>query len=276
MEGLWIFNWLIVQGCCLLFVTSFLLSPAAIGLADQTAPAPTEETNVEIQHDAMEALTAMGHYLNTLKSFTVSSTVSMDEVLLTGQKILVTGTTEMTARLPDRLRGSAKIEELNRDLEYFYDGKSFTIFGHNNNYYALFNAPPTITELLDIAQERYNVEIPLRDLFWWGTEKARVDDIQSAFFIDTNRVDGTTCKHYAFRQEDVDWQVWIEDGKTPLPRRLVITSKLENGQPQYISTMTWNTVPELSDNTFRFAPPDGAQKIDFAIYDDDATDTNNQ
>lgn len=267
---------LVKRAGTLLFTAPLLLIPAAISLADQTAPVPAEEAKVEIQQEAMDALTAMGNYLNTLKSFTVSSTVSMDEVLLTGQKILVTGTTEMTARLPDRLRGAAKIEELNRDVEYFYDGQSFTIFGHDTKYYASFSAPATISELLNVAQERYNIEIPLRDLFWWGTEKARVDDIQSAFFIDTSRVDGTTCKHYAFRQEDVDWQVWIEDGSTPLPRRLVITSKLENGQPQFTSTMQWNTAPELSDSAFTFTPPDGAQQIDFAIYDDDAAETNNQ
>lgn len=270
-----IFQWIKRAGT-LLFTAAILLIPPAISLADQATKKPAEEAKVEIQKEAMDALTKMGNYLHKLKSFTVSSTLSMDEVLLTGQKILVTGTTEITARLPDRLRGSAKVEELNRDVEYFYDGKIFTLFGNDTKYYATFNAPATVVELLDIAQERYDIEIPLRDLFYWGTEKARVDDIQSAFFIDTNRVDGTTCKHYAFRQADVDWQVWIEDGATPLPRRLVITSKLEDGQPQFISTMTWNTAPELNDSTFTFKPPEGAQKIDFATYDDGAAETNKQ
>lgn len=269
------FQWVKRLGI-LLFTSSILLSPAAISLADQAAPEPAEQVKVEIQQEAMDALTEMGNYLQKLKSFTVSSTVSKDEVLLTGQKILVTGTSEMTTRLPDRLHGTLKIEELDRDIEYFYDGKTFTIFDNDTKYYASFKAPATVVELLDIAQERYDVEIPLRDLFYWGTEEARTDDIQSALFIDASRVDGIACKHYAFRQEDVDWQIWIEDGETPLPRRLVITSKLENGQPQYISTMAWKTALELPDSTFTFTPSEGARQIDFVTYDDSAVDTNNK
>jgi len=250
----------------LLLSTPFLLLPHTGCFAEEPAAA-TEE--ILIQPEAMAALTAMGNYLNTLKSFTVDSDVSIDEVLLNGQKILVTGTTRISARLPDRLRISSKIEEIDRDNEYFYNGKIFTIYGNQNKYYASFDAPPTITELLDLAKERYNVEIPLRDLFWWGTEKARVEDIKAAMFIDTVRVDGTPCKHMAFRQEEIDWQIWIEDDDTPLPRRLLITSKQEDGLPQYISTMRWDVAPQLSDSLFVFTPPDGAQKIEFAVYDDD-------
>ncbi len=221
-----IFQWVKRAGK-LLFTASILLIPAAISVADQATPDPVEQEKAEIQKEAMDALTEMGNYLNKIKSFTVNSTVYKDEVLLSGQKILVTGTTEMTAHLPDRLKGKAKIEELNRDIEYFYDGKTFTIYGNDNKYYATFNAPATVVELLDVAQERYDIEIPLQDLFYWGTEKTRTDDIQSAFFIDTNLVDGIACKHYAFQQEDVDWQVCIRGSVTIplLSTSLVITSK---------------------------------------------------
>jgi len=260
----------------LLLSAPILLSSMPTCLANEQLSATEAKDESSIEPEAMAALATMGNYLNTLKSFVVTSEMSMDEVLLTGQKIMVTGTTEYTTRLPDRLRITSKVEELGRDKDYYYDGKSFIIYSRPDKYYASFEAPNTIGKLLDLAENRYNVEIPLRDLFFWGTEKARTEDIQAAYFIDVSRVSGTPCKHYAFRQEDVDWQVWIEDDDTPLPRKLVITSKLENGQPQYISTMTWNIAPQLAESTFVFTPPAGAHKIEFAVYDDTNEKTNQQ
>ncbi|SHO43221.1 DUF2092 domain-containing protein [Desulfopila aestuarii] len=259
----------------LLVSTPFLMLSATGCLAAKpTAAEPGDE--IQIEPEAMTALNEMGNYLRTLKSFTVSSEMSMDEVLLSGQKILLTGTTEYSTRLPDRLRVSSKVEGLDRDNEYYYDGKSFTIYSNLDKYYATFEAPDTIGKLLDIAEDRYDVEIPLRDLFYWGTEKDRGEDVQAAYFIDTSRINGTPCKHYAFRQEDVDWQIWIEDDDTPLPLRLVITSKLEIGAPQYISTMTWNVAPQLTDSTFVFTPPEGAHKIEFAVIDDPEEESTQQ
>jgi len=236
--------------------------------ADEQLSEAEAKDESSIEPEAMAALNGMGTYLNSLTSFIVTSEMSMDEVLLTGQKIMVTGTTEYTTRLPDRLKVVSKIEEIGRDNEYYYDGSTFTIYSLPQKYYGTFKAPDNLTQLLDIAQDRYDVEIPLRDLFWWSTKKARTEDIKAAYFIAVSRVNGTPCKHYAFKQEEVDWQLWIEDDDTPLPRKLVITSKLETGQPQYISTMTWDLAPQLADNAFTFTPPEGAHKIEFAVYDD--------
>jgi hypothetical protein len=69
--------------------------------------------------------------------------------------------------------------------------------------------------------------------------------------------------HYAFRQEGVDWQIWIEKGKTLLPRKLVLTTTDEEGQPQYVSVMKWNLSPSISDKMFTFVPPKDAHRIVF-------------
>ncbi|MFV0436712.1 MAG: DUF2092 domain-containing protein [Desulfopila sp.] len=225
---------------------------------------------------AMEALSKMGKYLNSLKSFTVTSEMSLDEVLLNGQKILVTGTTEYLTQLPNHLKVTSKIGEIGLDNVYYYDGSTFTIYSLPEKYYTSFAAPATIGQLLDLAEDRYNVELPLRDLFWWSTAKARTEDIISASFIAISPVDGTPCNHYAFQQDDVDWQIWIENDDTPLPRRLVITSKLETGQPQYIARLTWEVNPRIPGNAFIFTPPEGARKIGIAVYDENDQPTTNQ
>jgi hypothetical protein len=77
--------------------------------------------------------------------------------------------------------------------------------------------------------------------------------------------------HYAFRQEGIDWQVWIEQGKTRLPRKFVITTMDEEGQPQYASLLKWNLAPAISDKTFTFVAPKDAHRIVFAGQTPEAT-----
>jgi hypothetical protein len=77
-------------------------------------------------------------------------------------------------------------------------------------------------------------------------------------------VGGVKCHHLAFRGNEVDWQIWIEEGDKPLPKKFIVTSKWMTGAPQFTVTIkSWNLSPKLTDDMFTFVPPKGAQKIDF-------------
>ena len=225
------------------------------------------EPSTVIEPKAMEALQKMGEFLRTLKNFEVSFKVSKDEVLDSGQKVMVDGVGELTVQRPDRFHFSTKIDEAHRDLQFFYDGKTFTIYGNTNKFYATVPAPATIRELLDVAEERYDIHLPFRDLFVWGTGEADVAAIQSAIYIGPAKINDVPCDHYAFRNVDVDWQIWIQKGDTPLPRKLVITTIDEVEQPQYVSNMSWNLSPKINTKLFTFVPPKDAHKIEFAVVE---------
>ena len=65
-----------------------------------------------------------------------------------------------------------------------------------------------------------------------------------------------------FRNRDTDWQLWVEVGKRPIPRKMVITSKTLNSAPQYtLRIKTWNTDIGPVPAAFVFAPPANAQKL---------------
>jgi len=237
----------------------------------QASPAPQEAPAPVIQAEAIDALTKMGAYLHTLKAFSVTSAITVDEVLLSGQKIQVGGVNTLTARRPDRLKATVRKDETDIDREFFYDGKTFTIYGKNVKYYASVPAPATLAELVHAVAERLDVQLPLADLFTWGTDQARVQDITSALYIGPARIGDILTHHYAFQQEGLDWQIWIEQGKTLLPRKLVLTTTDEEGQPQYVSVMKWNLSPSISDKMFTFVPPKDAHRIAFVGQDANAT-----
>jgi hypothetical protein len=235
----------------------------------QISPTPVAESSpVEqptLEPKAIAALQKMSAYLRALKTFKVNFKLFKDEVLLSGQKVMIDGTSELTVQKPDRFHASTKMDEAHHDQQYYYDGKTFTIYGNTNKLYATFAAPGTIGDLLDVAEERYNIGLPFADLFIWGTDKADPSAIKSAIYIGPTQINDVTCDHYAFQNEDIDWQLWVQQGATPLPRRLVITTKEEEGQPQYISVMDWKLSPKINNKLFTFVPPKDAHKIDFAL-----------
>jgi hypothetical protein len=222
-----------------------------------TGSTPTEERDP----NAIAALEHMGAYLRTLKAFQVKSETSRDDVLDDGQKVAYDGTVDMLVQRPDRLR--AEVTSDRQQRHYFYDGKTFTLWARRVNYYATISAPPTIAQLVDQLDEQYGLEVPLVDLFYWGSDRKNTADITGAKDVGASQVEGVSCDHYVFRQPGVDWQVWIQLGDYPLPRKLVITTTTDAARPQFTSVMTWNLAPSYNDAAFTFDPPKDAQKITF-------------
>lgn len=219
----------------------------------------TTAASAAVDPRAVAALEKMGTYLRTLKQFSVHGDSTYDLVVDNGQKLQFPGTIEYRVRAPNALAIDLKTDRKDRQL--FYDGKQLTVYGAKTGYYATVDAPATTRELLAIIEDDYGIELPLVDLFLWGTDKTSTSALTWATFVGPARINGTATDHYAFRQEGVDWQVWIEQGSKPLPRRMVITTTDEPSQPQYVSTLTWNTNATFKDSTFTFAPPKDAKRI---------------
>ena len=200
----------------------------------------------------------MGDYLRALKSFQIRSVTNRDEVLDDGQNVEFDGVVDMIVERPNRLRAEVTSDKQQR--LYFFNGSNLSIWAPRVNYFATVPAPPTIRELADTLTTKYDIELPLVDLFYWSDRKS-TDDIVSATDLGASQVDGVTCEHYAFRQEGADWQVWIQLGDYPLPRKLVIRTTTDEARPRFSSVMTWNLAPSFNDAAFTFVPPADAHKI---------------
>jgi hypothetical protein len=224
---------------------------------------PGTSTPASNDADATRALDRMGAYLRTLKAFQVHAVTSRDEVLENGQKVTFTGAVNLLVSRPDRFR--AEVASDRQQREYLYDGKSFTLWAQRVNYYATVPAPPTLGQLGAELRDKYDIEVPLADLFQWGSEgNTAAAGITAATDIGPSEVEGVSCEHFALRQDGVDWQVWIQQGDFALPRKLILTTTTDEARPEYSSVLTWNLAPSFNDAAFTFNPPPGAQKITFA------------
>jgi hypothetical protein len=231
--------------------------PAAPATA-AVAPAPAAAAVINAK--AVERLNAMGAHLRSLKAFTVTADVTTEEVLDSGQKVENANTVEITARMPNKLRIASSSAERSRKI--YYDGKTVTIYAEKLKYYGSFAAPATISETIEVAAKKYGLEIPLADLFLMGTDKFDTKSITEAIYVGPQMIGGVLCDQLAFRQPGVDWQICIERGKAPLPRKLVVTgTDGDAAQPVRRSILTWKAGSAPEAAAFTFVPPKGATRI---------------
>jgi len=221
--------------------------------------APSAPVAATVSPVATTALNSMGEYLRTLKTFQVKATISRETALLDGQKVQFDGTADLLVQRPNHLRLSMTSDR--SDRRFFFDGKSFTLYAPRMNFYATVGAPPTISQLADTLETRFAIQLPLVDLFRWGTAEGIDGQLTSANYVGPSQIEGVTCEQYAFRQNGADWQVWIQSGDFKLPRKVVITTTTDEARPQYSAVYTWNLAPSLDDAAFAFVPGKDDHKI---------------
>ena len=124
--------------------------------------------------------------------------------------------------------------------------------------------PPTIRQTLAAASDKYGIDLPLQDLFHWS-EPGSKPALQSAMAVGDAVVDGVDTQQYAFRQGDYDWQIWIQKGDRPLPRKLVIVDRTDEARPAYSTKLNWNVQPALAADAFTFRPDKDAKAIKMSV-----------
>ena len=159
----------IVLACLAAVALLVAVQPGHAQGAAAAAPASSNDRAV------MARLDAMGAYLRALKKFSVKAQSSKDEVLVDGQKLQFDSTLEYQVSAPDRLRATFRSDRKHRD--FYYDGKTLTEVAPRAGYYASVPLSGTLGELMRAAAQRYDIEMPLADLFLWGTPAAGTEDI---------------------------------------------------------------------------------------------------
>jgi hypothetical protein len=220
----------------------------------------TEAAAAELRDpQALAALDKMGQALRSLKAFSLTSDATTEVVLDDGQKIELDEQVRYRVQQPDKL--FVEISSDRKQRQVYFDGKQLVIYAPRLKYYAKADTQAhTLGELVINAAEKYGIEFPLADMFFWGTEHAPKDQIQEAAYVGPATLDSESVDQYAFRQEDADWQVWISQ-ETSLPKKLVIISGDDPSLPQYRAQLHWDTRTPVDATVFQFSPPADAHQL---------------
>ena len=231
---------------------------ALAGLMALCVSAADQKTALDPRAD--ELLKRVGDYLAQAPFFSVSAEVWQDIQLSSGQRIQAGRTIELQVRRPNRLR--AEVHSTWRNRELIYDGSAITLLNRAQNFYGTVHTTGSLDEAMDVASERFGIAMPLEDFVRSDLHKDLIRKAASGADIGPVTVMGVPCEHLAFTQDNIDWQLWIENGARPVPRKFVITYKDEADSPQYTAIFSnWDFTTRLPDFVFQFEPPAGALKI---------------
>ena len=219
-----------------------------------------------IEDGAIDALKEMSTFLMSANTLGITSQGSLDVVTNDGQRIQLDGVTTYKARKP-----AGFVVDYQSDIKsrkFMYDGKTFTIYSPKLGYYSSVPAPGTNKEVLDTIYSKFGIQLPLEDLFRWGdgTNADRIAALKSAYEVGTATIDGVETDHFAFREADVDWEVWVQKGDQPWPRKLVIVDRTDPARPTFTARLTWQLNPAYTDADFAFVPDANAKRIQIATY----------
>jgi hypothetical protein len=259
LSATWACTWLLPVALTLLASAAPLAAQEPTSLQSTSANA-TGSAQV-VSPEAKAVLDRMTRYLRGLKTFSIDTQASRDEVVARGYKLQNNEHALLVVQRPNRLRADIEGDIRNRTI--VYDGSRLTMYSPDDAAYVRTAAPDTLAKLIGDLLDS-GVEMPLIDVLYQATAGTLTDDTRGGVLVGNTTIDGIDCDHLAFRNPTVDWQLWVEQGARPLPRKILITTRYEVGDPEYQAILNWNLNPRITNATFAFSAPKGATEIPLA------------
>ena len=227
----------------------------------QSAP-----TTPVIDPVADKLLKSMSATLASAKTLNFNADINFDQLLVSGQQIQYGGEAKLMLKRPGMVYAEYA-GDLNAKKVWYTNGE-VTVLDLNTNFYGKLPVPSTLDEAMDNLMTQYGFTLPLSDVLVSDPYKAFVSNVAAGVVIGDSNINGQKCKHLAFVEKFIDWQIWIPEGAQALPCKLVITYKTIPGGPQYEAVFhDWAINPAVDASAFKPVLPEGSEQIEFMKAD---------
>jgi hypothetical protein len=241
-----------------------LAKAALCVLAVTGAPAPSAGAE---EGAAQNILKAMADYVKSQGNLSLKYDADVEVVTPAVEKIQFSASGDVTLSRPNRFRISRTGGYA--DVELVSDGSTVTVHDRGGNRFAQVPAARSFDEVVDRLRAEAPVELPGADLLLSKPYEELMAGVLEAKHVGRGVVEGVECEHLAFRNLDTDWQIWVEVGERPVPRKYIITSKAVGAAPQYTLRMRdWKTGVDPAPDAFAFKPPAGASGVAITFLKD--------
>jgi hypothetical protein len=226
------------------------------------APATSAEDSA-----AQNILKTMADYVSRQENLSLKYDADVEVVTPAVEKIQFSASGDVTLSRPNKFRISRTGGYA--DVELVSDGATVTVHDRDGNQFAQVSAAGSFDEVVERLRAEAPVELPGADLLLSKPYEELMAGVLEAKHIGRGVVEGIECEHLAFRNLDTDWQIWIEVGERPVPRKYVITSKAVGAAPQYtLRLREWKTGVSPAADAFAFKPPEGSSGVAITLLKD--------
>jgi hypothetical protein len=245
-----------------------LYAMAGTAVAGETPPGPAAQSALPAapikpvkDPRALDLLKKMSERLAAAKSFTVRARDIVPMVGPNGQWISLIGSVHVALERPNKL-----LVERGGDLapmDFYYDGRTLTLYAPAEKLYAETQAPSTIDAMLHGAFDYAEHDFPYIEVLLSDPYTAMTQDLTGALYVGESTIDGVKTEHVALTSTGVDWEIWI-DAQDNLPRVVFAKYVQIEKVPTVLTEMyDWKLNPQIPAATFVFEKAPEAQKIEY-------------
>jgi hypothetical protein len=219
------------------------------------------------ERDAKTILKTMTDYVSRQEHLTLKYDTDIEVVTPAVEKIQFSASGDVTLSRPNKFRISRSGGYA--DVELVSDGSTVTIHDRGGNRFAQVPGSGSFDEVVDRLRSDASLELPGADLLLSKPYEELMAGVLEAKHIGRGVIEGVECEHLAFRNLETDWQIWVEVGERPVPRKYVITSKAVGAAPQYtLRLRDWKTGVTPEPDAFAFNPPAGSSGVAITLLND--------
>ena len=213
-----------------------------------------------------EVLKSMCDQLAGMEAFSAVANTAVDHVGDDGTTVQLSIRRSVSVQRPNKIAidvsGDSGIKR------FVYDGKTASLFDATKSQYVSASVPDTIEAAFDALAQKYNVILPLEDFLYKDLYDRAAARIQAGQYLGLHTVNGTSCHHLAFTCDTADWELWVDVGEKPLPRKVVASYRQNEAFPRYSAEFVgWDGKPAFNAQTFEFNPPASAMGIEISKAD---------
>ena len=233
-----------------------------LGILAAPAWGASKKKGPVIEPRARQVLQQAGDFMKSAQQFTFKMETVREVVMETGQRIQYSAMHEVGVHKPDGVKVISDGDL--GDFTLWYDGSNITVHNADRNIYSREEVPNTIDAAFDHMAKEKGITPPMVSLLYSDPIKRLKEKVSSGFYVGLNQVRGVPCHHLAFSSEDMDSQIWIAAGLSPVILKVVLTYKEQKGAPQFTAYLdSWELSPFLPDSLFKSVLPKNALLSDF-------------
>jgi len=250
--------------CLLLIVLALTSGCQQDGEAPVAPPLPPDEQDPLTPE---ELLTQMAEFMAAHDEFSFEALVTYQSLQESGQTLHFNMIQRVAVGQPDRLFWETLNDDGTSDNAWYSTGR-FSMVKQPDNIYGQIGVPDTMPEMIDVVTNDYGIIVPFSDLLASGDESVFLKDLQASQYVGLAWVEDEWSHHLALRNDLVDFEVWVQAEGDPIPLRLAITWKHEEGLPGFVARFRkWNFSPMFDESRFRFDVPNGVERIEILPVD---------
>jgi len=146
------------------------------------------------------------------------------------------------------------------------DGKKMFIYRKAQKQYVEFDAPGSLAETgLDLLRRGLSQASGMLFANIMGADPADqlMEGVFECSYAGLDKVDGKPVHRLKFKQEGMDWELWVASEGKPYVLRMINMREGPNGKVTTTESYSnWKLDAPIAKETFTFKAPEGATKVD--------------